>query len=421
MSQDSKPLTGFVGNLTEIQEYRLKEAYLAFFTHVGVAPKDAKVGIPLPKGATETQKASRFSLRSTQTQPVEAHSQSDCIESLNHSLKELKSEDVNEHFRNACRSDHPDSLVLRFLRARKWDTPKALAQFGDTLYWREKGWNIATLLERGEEYYIDVKPDPGFINQYKDGKVTIRGQDKQGRPLVYIHVAKHDPKAQSEEAMERYTLNTIESVRLCLSKNVNTAAIVFDLSGFGLSNMDYSVVKFILTCFEHYYPECLGYIFIHRAPWVFSSVWQIIKGWIDPVVASKISFTKNEKDLLKFIDSDQIPHDMGGTSDFSYKWIEPKEGESKFVKDLEGRKVKISERDNWFKEFDELTLKWITSTDPKESALLNNERNRVANEIYEQYWHLDPYVRSRTILDRNGTLGEFKPQLQPGGVAQPTL
>lgn len=29
-------------------------------------------------------------------------------------------------------------------------------------------------------------------------------------------------------------------------------------------------VKFIIKCFEANYPECLGNILIHKAPWIFS-------------------------------------------------------------------------------------------------------------------------------------------------------
>jgi hypothetical protein len=43
------------------------------------------------------------------------------------------------------------------------------------------------------------------------------------------------------------------------------------MTGFGLSNMEYPPVKFIIKCFEANYPESLGVLLIHNAPWVFSS------------------------------------------------------------------------------------------------------------------------------------------------------
>lgn len=42
------------------------------------------------------------------------------------------------------------------------------------------------------------------------------------------------------------------------------------MTGFGLGNMEYSPVKFIIQCFETNYPESLGRLLIHNAPWIFS-------------------------------------------------------------------------------------------------------------------------------------------------------
>ena len=34
---------------------------------------------------------------------------------------------------------------------------------------------------------------------------------------------------------------------------------------------DYAPVKFMIKCFEANYPESLGAVLIHKAPWLFSS------------------------------------------------------------------------------------------------------------------------------------------------------
>lgn len=48
--------------------------------------------------------------------------------------------------------------------------------------------------------------------------------------------------------------------------------VLFDMTGFTLGNMEYNPVKFILKCFEANYPESLGMMLIHNAPWVFSGL-----------------------------------------------------------------------------------------------------------------------------------------------------
>ena len=35
------------------------------------------------------------------------------------------------------------------------------------------------------------------------------------------------------------------------------------------SLQDYAPVKFMIKCFEANYPECLGAVLVHKAPWVF--------------------------------------------------------------------------------------------------------------------------------------------------------
>jgi hypothetical protein len=44
------------------------------------------------------------------------------------------------------------------------------------------------------------------------------------------------------------------------------------MTDFSLANMDYSPVKFMIKCFEANYPESLGVVLIHKAPWIFSGL-----------------------------------------------------------------------------------------------------------------------------------------------------
>lgn len=48
--------------------------------------------------------------------------------------------------------------------------------------------------------------------------------------------------------------------------------IVFDMTGFSMANMDYTPVKFMVKCFEANYPECLGAVLVHKAPWIFQGM-----------------------------------------------------------------------------------------------------------------------------------------------------
>lgn len=408
--------TGHLGNLSPEQTYKLKEMYLAFLINLGYTSEGAvKVGGKAPPAE---KKGGHFGFGGHKVTAQE--SLKEATSAIKTCLAKVKREKIKERLPLFAKTEHLDQVLLRFLRARKWDVVRAAEMYGKTLQWRLNEYDVDEILRKGERYYIDEEPDEGFINQYKQGKSIVRGKDKFGRPIVNITVHKHDPRAQSEQAMERYTLHCIEASHLCLNENQETAAVIFDLYQFGLHNMDYHVVKFILHCFEAHYPESLGFVYIHRAPWVFSTVWQVIKGWIDPVVAAKISFTKGEKDLLQSISSEQLPKSLGGTLAHDYEWIPPSEGDDAPMADTVTRDRLLAERTKMFEKFFDITLKWIAADGP-EADKLYKERMALSDELYKDYFRIDPYVRARSIYDRNGTLAQFHEEYAPGGVAQPIL
>lgn len=85
-------------------------------------------------------------------------------------------------FWSFVQSEHPDTTVLRFLRARKWNVEKAMEMLILALEWRIT-MGVDEVVQEGEEA-LEVKY-PGFLDQLKNGKVIFRGHDRQGRPLWY--------------------------------------------------------------------------------------------------------------------------------------------------------------------------------------------------------------------------------------------
>lgn len=77
-------------------------------------------------------------------------------------------------------SEHPDTTVLRFLRARKWNVEKAMEMLILALEWRIT-MGVDEVVREGEEA-LEAKY-PGFLEQLKNGKVIFRGHDRHGRPL----------------------------------------------------------------------------------------------------------------------------------------------------------------------------------------------------------------------------------------------
>jgi CRAL/TRIO domain len=82
---------------------------------------------------------------------------------------------------------------------------------------------LHALKQERSSYSAEQKAGKDFLAQMRMGKAFVHGKDKLGRPIVTIRVQLHKPGAQSEEALERYIVHVIESVRLTLSFPVETA------------------------------------------------------------------------------------------------------------------------------------------------------------------------------------------------------
>lgn len=169
-----------------------------------------------------------------------------------------------------------------------------------------------------------------------------------------------------------------------------------------MSNMDYAPVKFMIKCFEANYPESLGSILVYKAPWIFSGIWKIIKGWLDPVVASKVHFCSNKSDLSEYISKSRMLKELDGEEDWEYEYSPPVPGENDRMKDTETRDKLLAERTKLAEEYERLTVLWAKDNDRKAGP----QRTAIAEQLVANYWRLDPYVRARSLWDRTGVLGE---------------
>jgi hypothetical protein len=142
--------------------------------------------------------------------------------------------ELREAFWAMVKHDHPDALLLRFLRARKWDVNAALVMAISALHWRITESKVdsdvmlrgeAGMLEASESAKDEKEKQLGkdFIGQFRLGKSFVKGVDKFGRPLCYIRVRLHHAGDYSEESLERYTVYTIETARMMLRPPIDTA------------------------------------------------------------------------------------------------------------------------------------------------------------------------------------------------------
>ena len=142
-------------------------------------------------------------------------------------------EDLRKAFWSMVKHDHPDGLLLRFLRARKWDVQKALAMMISTMHWRLQDMHVDDdVMTKGEGGAASDSKSPNaainkegkdFLAQMRLGKSFLHGTDKEGRPMCFVRARLHRAGEQSEPSLERYTVYLIETTRLMLAPPVDTA------------------------------------------------------------------------------------------------------------------------------------------------------------------------------------------------------
>ncbi|KAI9752695.1 MAG: hypothetical protein M4579_005533 [Chaenotheca gracillima] len=320
-------------------------------------------------------------------------------------------EDLRQAFWSMVKHDHPDGLLLRFLRARKWDVEKALVMLVSTMHWRAQEMHVDDdIMINGEGAAMEASKssDPStkregedFLNQLRMGKSYLHGVDKDGRPMCFVNVRMHKQGEQTEKSLERVTVFTIETARLMLRPPVDTATIVFDMTGFSMANMDYTPVKFMIKCFEANYPESLGAVLVYKSPWIF-------QGWLDPVVASKVHFAKSTEELEHFIPRDHIPKQLGGGEDWQYHYSEPQPDENRKMADKSTRDSLNTTRMDIVNRFEQATLYWINipRSEKASSDETVKQRDKLADELKDNYWQIDPFVRAKSVYDRQGVMVE---------------
>ncbi|GJN82480.1 hypothetical protein PLIIFM63780_006020 [Purpureocillium lilacinum] len=426
---------GHLGNLTPEQEQKLRQLWNAFFkvcgiaddsgSSVGSATAETSSKAPSVKESESPQKK-RFSLfrwggnesaessNGSRDATPDDNDKYGQTKDYHKTLKNNSPDSIRQTIWSMVKHDHPDALLLRFLRARKWDVEKALVMLISAMNWRHSQMNLDDdIMKNGEGGAIEdekngsasaKKLGSDFMAQLRMGKSFLHGTDKEGRPICVVRVRLHRPGEQSLESLERYTVFIIETARLVLEPPVDTATIIFDMSDFTLSNMDYQPVKFMVQCFEANYPESLGAVLVHNAPWVFQGIWKIIRGWLDPVVAAKVHFTNYRAGLEEFIAPDRIIKELDGDEDWKYEYKEPAEGENEAMKDTETRDRLLKARADLYGEFEAATRTWIRAADSEEGKQAKAEREQIAENLRAGYWTLDPYIRSRSLYDRVGDI-----------------
>ena len=158
------------------------------------------------------------------------------------------------------------------------------------------------------QYYhkTDIEGRPVYIERLGQIDITalykLTTQERLLRRLVWEY--------------EKFLQDRLPACSAAVGHPVETSCTILDLKGVGIGQF-ISVKSYVNEASaigQNYYPETMGKFYIINAPWGFSTVWSVIKGWLDPVTAAKINVlgSSYKDELLKQIPAENLPAEFNG-------------------------------------------------------------------------------------------------------------
>ena len=182
---------GRIDNIDSDQEQKLKDMWAQILLFTGDIPHSLEATPSTLTSHSEDEEKKKKKKRhlfgigknKAEAPPKEEKKHTQEANAFKEVMKDLEPAQAAKLIFMMIKADHPDNLLLRFLRARKWVVKDALHMFGNTIYWRHEN-KVDDILRLGERAAFENN-DEEFLTQLRSNKSYIWGHDFRGRPIVH--------------------------------------------------------------------------------------------------------------------------------------------------------------------------------------------------------------------------------------------
>jgi len=215
-----------------------------------------------------------------------------------------------------------NDFLIRWLRARNLDIKNATVMLSNYMVWRDEN----------EDYKIafsgDYIPPPRVLSEFK---FKSTGLDNEGRLVIWLPIARYDCKGLLESGLKsdciRYCYQMLNEIQTEINKQAKVSGMTQFVALIDSAELTFRKITHYetLQClvrfmkeFDAYYPELLHSCYVVNAPWLFSTIFNLVKPVLSANTLGKINIfdsdqEKWQKALLERLPSAALPEEYGGT------------------------------------------------------------------------------------------------------------
>ncbi|KAI3984238.1 hypothetical protein MKX01_011192 [Papaver californicum] len=196
-----------------------------------------------------------------------------------------------------------DASILRYLRARKWNTKQACKMLRETLTWR-----------------MGYKPEQicwdDIAHEAETGKIYRSNYlDKYGRTVLVMRPGLQNTYSTSGQI--KFLVYCMENAIMNLPPGEEQMVWIIDFQGWNILSVSVKATRETARILQDHYPERLGQAILYDPPKIFESFWLLVKPFFVATTTSKIKFVysndpESQKVMGDLFDMEKLESAFGG-------------------------------------------------------------------------------------------------------------